>query len=407
MKKPDRRPVFALSLLLVAVATLALASRVYFVCCYFQGYKVGGLVEGLVPPELGGVSNFNSTLLRMASYHSWDAKLGHNIKEILRGVIGFKTWFRAFNIWRRFTNFPGVELQDPTSSGCTVLSPTINNPKFNRFCFDVRWNLDEWMRKMRFDDNIMLDLVKLVKRPLDAHIRGGAGLGSERKYESCAVVGNSGILSEKEYGELIDGHELVIRLNNAMIGGFQRSVGSKTGISFVNSHIMHLCTIKSESCECHPYGNDVPIVMYICHPYHLLDYTACNSTYKSPVLITDPSFDVLCARIVKYYSLKRFAEENPGRNLMEWDGVHHEPFFHYSSGMQAVMLAVGICDRVSLFGFGKSNTSRHHYHTNQTKELSLHDFAAEQDLFRDLVERPRSIPFVSEKFEFPRVTIYR
>ncbi|KAI4385437.1 hypothetical protein MLD38_003463 [Melastoma candidum] len=146
--------------------------------------------------------------------------------------------------------------------------------------------------------------------------------------------------------------------------------------------------------------------MYICQPAHLLDYTACNSAHSSPLLITDPRFDMLCARIVKYYSLKRFMEE-PGRNLSEWDQVHDEPEFHYSSGMQAVMLAVGICDRVSLFGFGKSGTSKHHYHTNQKSELSLHDYSAEYDLYHDLVERPHAIPFISDKFRFPPIAMYR
>nr|DAD48582.1 TPA_asm: hypothetical protein HUJ06_018519 [Nelumbo nucifera] len=223
---------------------------------------------------------------------------------------------------------------------------------------------------------------------------------------NCAlpVVGNSGILLKAEYGEFIDSHEFVIRLNNARIEGFQRNVGSKTSISFVNSNILHLCA-RRNGCFCHPYGEKVPVIMYICQPVHFLDYTLCNSSHKAPLLVTDLRFDVLCARIVKYYSMKSFLDET-GKSPEEWAPAHDGSLFHYSSGMQAVMLALGICDKVSMFGFGKSVQAKHHYHTNQKAELHLHDYEAEYAFYNDLIERPRVIPFLSDKFKVPPVAIY-
>ncbi|KAI9196139.1 hypothetical protein LWI28_021328 [Acer negundo] len=106
---------------------------------------------------------------------------------------------------------------------------------------------------------------------------------------------------------------------------------------------------------------------------HLL---ICNVSHKAPLLVTDPRFDMLCARIVKYYSLKRFVEET-GKSLDEWGSAHDGSMFHYSSGMQAMMLALGICDKVGIFGYGKSALAKHHYHTNQKAELCLHDYEAE------------------------------
>lgn len=147
------------------------------------------------------------------------------------------------------------------------------------------------------------------------------------------------------------------------------------------------------------------MIMYICQPLHFLDYTLCNSSHKSPLLVTDPRFDMLCARIVKYYSLKRFVEDLK-KPIEEWSGAHDGSMFHYSSGMQAVMLALGICDKVSIFGFGKSVSAKHHYHTTQKAELPLHDYEAEYDFYRDLVERPQVIPFIPSKFKVPPVVIY-
>ncbi|CAI8616222.1 unnamed protein product [Vicia faba] len=253
----------------------------------------------------------------------------------------------------------------------------------------------------------MTELTRSVKVPLDRFNKVGAVAfdSGDKKYSSCAVVGNSGILLNRNYGSLIDAHEFVIRLNNARVDNYENKVGKKTSISFVNSNILHLCARRT-GCFCHPYGANVPIVMYICQAVHFLDYTVCNASHKSPLLVTDPRFDVLCSRIVKYYSLKRFVEET-GKGLELWGSAHDGALFHYSSGMQAVMLALGVCDKVSLFGFGKSPSAKHHYHTNQKVELHLHDYEAEYAFYRDLVDGHKPIPFVSEKFKIPPVVMYQ
>ena len=47
---------------------------------------------------------------------------------------------------------------------------------------------------------------------------------------NICVVGNSKDLLDKELGKEIDSHEIVIRVNNFIIKGFEKSVGSKTTI---------------------------------------------------------------------------------------------------------------------------------------------------------------------------------
>jgi hypothetical protein len=77
--------------------------------------------------------------------------------------------------------------------------------------------------------------------------------------------------------------------------------------------------------------------------------------------------------------------------------------------MQAVMLALGICDNVNLFGFGKLNGTKHHYHTSQKSELHLHDYEAEYCFYRDLVNRRfECIPFLDKAgIEIPAVHIFQ
>ncbi|CAH2038588.1 unnamed protein product [Thlaspi arvense] len=279
---------------------------------------------------------------------------------------------------------------------------TLRSPQVYRYWSEFKRNLRLWARRKAYEPEIMLDLIRLVKDPIDS--AASLSLPSKR-YSSCAVVGNSGTLLSSQYGSLIDKHEIVIRLNNAKTQRFEKKVGSKTSISFINSNILHLCA-RRESCHCHPYGETVPIVMYICQPIHVLDYTVCKPSHRAPLVVTDPRFDVLCARIVKYYSIKNFLEEKRVKGFQDWSKDHEGSLFHYSSGMQAVMLAVGVCEKVSIFGFGKSNSTKHHYHTNQKAELKLHDYEAEYKLYRDLENNPRAIPFLPEAFKIPSVKVY-
>nr|CAB3485063.1 unnamed protein product [Digitaria exilis] len=260
-----------------------------------------------------------------------------------------------------------------------------------------------WLERQRFDPGVMSELVDLVKRPIDG--------GRPRPYASCAVVGNSGILLAREHGALIDGHDLVVRLNNAPAGEgrFARHVGAKTGLAFVNSNVLSRCAApRTGGCRyCHPYGERVPILTYMCNAAHFVEHAACSTGEGAPVIVTDPRLDVLCARIVKYYSLRRFARET-GRPATEWGTRHEEGMFHYSSGMQAVVAALGVCGKVSVFGFGKEPGARHHYHTLQRGELDLHDYEAEYEFYRDLEARPEAIPFLRDSgFRLPPVVVYR
>ncbi|CAG7868314.1 unnamed protein product [Brassica rapa] len=284
--------------------------------------------------------------------------------------------------------------------------PVTNLPsslQVSRYWSEFKRNLRIWTRtKKAYEPRIILDLIRLIKNPIESHRNG---VVSVSRYSSCAVVGNSGTLLNSQYGDVIDKHEIVIRLNNAKTQRFENKVGSKTSVSFINSNILHQCA-RRERCNCHPYGDSVPIVMYICQPIHLLDYTVCKPSHKAPLVITDPRFDVLCARIVKYYSVKKFLEEKRDEGFGDWSKGHEGSLFHYSSGMQAVMLAVGVCERVSVFGFGKSNLTKHHYHTNQKAELKLHDYEAEYRLYHDLENNPRAIPFLPKAFKIPSVKVY-
>lgn len=387
--KRSARPLFSI-VLVFAAASITLCLRIIVSGAGRDRFILSDTGATQKLPPL-----FNVTLLTFAAVDLADDSLRHDVEQLMDGDFqSVKT-----NRQRSFLSAGRYRL-DIGATSVRGTPTDLRSPEFRELWMEFRLHLRDWWRHHRFDPEVMLNMVDIF-RP--AEPTGNLAVG--RKYRSCAVVGNSGILLKTNLGKAIDSHEFVIRLNNARIGGFERFVGSKTSLSFINSNILHLCSRRG-GCFCHPYGETVPIMMYMSQPVHFLDYAFCNSSHKAPLLITNPQLDILCARIVKYYSVKRFLKET-GKALEAWSSSHGGREFHYSSGMQAIMLALGVCEKVSIFGFGKSSSAKHHYHTNQKAELSLHDYQAEYDLYEDLVNNPEAIPFVSDKFKFPRVVIHR
>ena len=62
----------------------------------------------------------------------------------------------------------------------------------------------------------------------------------------CAIVGNSSILLDQEYGKFIDEHDIVIRFNRAKTKNFEKYAGSKTNLRFCNSQIIG-CFLEENS----------------------------------------------------------------------------------------------------------------------------------------------------------------
>ncbi|XP_062207524.1 sialyltransferase-like protein 1 [Phragmites australis] len=350
------------------------------------------------PPLPLDLARLNATLLRLAAVDPSEASLRRDVDDLLEGRLPASS-ARA-RAWRRRDRLLLHPLHlhhrghHPDDGHDTLLHPL---PRQEQFHLDpaLRRALRSWHRLRRYDPAVLRSLPSLLSLP--------------GRIPSCAVVGNSGILLRANHGALIDSHDAVFRLNNARISGFAAHVGSKTNFSFINSNILHLCA-RRPGCFCHPYGEGVPILLYICQAAHFLDVAACNATSHSrhgaPISVTDARLDVLCARIVKYYSLRRFVAET-GHAAEEWDRAHDAAMFHYSSGMQAIMVAAGVCDRVNVFGFGKATDAKHHYHSNQKTELDLHDYEAEYAFYRDLAERPQVVPFLKDAgFAVPPVVFY-
>lgn len=67
-----------------------------------------------------------------------------------------------------------------------------------------------------------------------------------KKYASCAIVGNSGMLVYGKNGAEIDSHKMVMRFNGAPTKGLEDRVGSKTTFRLVNSKWTEFREFKEE-----------------------------------------------------------------------------------------------------------------------------------------------------------------
>ena len=77
--------------------------------------------------------------------------------------------------------------------------------------------------------NVTKDFLKLI--PEESPLK-------DRHFNTCAVVGNSGILLNSSCGQEIDSMDFVIRCNLPQIEGYEKDVGSKANLTTMNPSVI-------------------------------------------------------------------------------------------------------------------------------------------------------------------------
>jgi hypothetical protein len=142
----------------------------------------------------------------------------------------------------------------------------------------------------------------------------------------CAVVGASRNLLGSRYGGLIDGHDLVFRVNRAPTTEFQRDVGQKT-----THHVMWPTALGPDQADRRAVLLMNPVTL------HTEDIFGVITSLVEEDLPWEPSR----VRIIHPEFIKYLHE-----NWMDEQGRFP------STGLIALMLAVHVCDEVDVFGFG-------------------------------------------------------
>ncbi|CAL8265465.1 alpha-N-acetylgalactosaminide alpha-2,6-sialyltransferase 2 [Gadus morhua] len=193
----------------------------------------------------------------------------------------------------------------------------------------------------------------------------------------CAVVGNGGILRGSGQGRDIDDHDLVFRVNGAVIQGFERDVGTKTSFyGFTVNTMKHsLVLYHSDGFTRVPQGPDT---RYIFIPSNIRDYVMMASAIRREYVPTGVDFGDRPKTYFGNSSREHFRMLHPDfisyltEHFLKSHQLTDSKMRHLympSTGALMLFAALHTCDQVSAYGFITTNYaafSDHYYDSVMT-----------------------------------------
>ncbi|XP_078126070.1 alpha-N-acetylgalactosaminide alpha-2,6-sialyltransferase 2 [Sander vitreus] len=224
--------------------------------------------------------------------------------------------------------------------------------------------------------------------------------GSPDQCVRCAVVGNGGILRGSRQGRNIDSHDLVFRMNGAVIRGFEEDVGTRISFYGFTTNTMKnaLSLYRTLGFTRVPQG---PEIKYVFIPSNLRDYVMLAAAVQGRTVATGTDKG---DRPWKYFGHK------PPENFK----ILHPAFISYvthsflssplltdartrhlympSTGALMLLTALHTCDQVSAYGFITRNFASFsdHYYDSTMRPLRFfanHDLRMESRLWEELHRR--------------------
>ncbi|CAG6017218.1 unnamed protein product [Menidia menidia] len=211
-------------------------------------------------------------------------------------------------------------------------------------------------------------------------------LKREGSCRRCVVVGNGGVLYGSHLGSHIDQYDIIVRLNNAPVTGFERDAGSRTTIRLMypegaphsvneyrNTSMVALVAFKSLDL-------DWLTSVITKQPLNFWSKMWFWREVVDEIPLSPESFKILNPEIIHKtgQALQRYALKHG--NMVP------------TLGASAVVMALQVCDQVSLAGFGydmQQPAARLHYYEtirmDAMKAQVVHDVSAEKLFLRELV----------------------
>lgn len=285
-------------------------------------------------------------------------------------------------VWEVFYIVSELNLQTNKECGCEKCI-TEDHPWFmRRFQKHIsplltsNYSLSEeaynWWKKLQYGSGDMTTFKKVTEKVFEIFPAHPAVVepGPER-CRTCAVVGNSANLRRSHYGKLIDSHNHVFRINFGIIKNFEEDVGSRT-----THRVMY-----PESAT--HLDNSTHLVLF---PFKILDLQWLVSAFTTGTVRKS------------YTGLKQFIKAN--KKLVM---VVHPAFMKYvhetwlqktgrypSTGFMTVILALHLCDEVSVFGFGADSDGNWSHYWEQLRNKKLrtgpHPGSAEYAMIGELAK---------------------
>ncbi|XP_044297655.1 type 2 lactosamine alpha-2,3-sialyltransferase isoform X2 [Varanus komodoensis] len=207
--------------------------------------------------------------------------------------------------------------------------------------------------------------------------------------KKCVVVGNGGVLRNRSLGETIDSYDVIIRMNNGPVLGYEEDVGRRTTF-----RLFYPESVFSDPIHYDPNTTAVLVVFkphdlkwlwdllsgqHVIKTYAFWKKPAMQMIYKAnQIRILDPAITRRTAYDLLHLPTKFSQKERPK---------------HPTTGLIAITFAFNVCSEVHLAGFKynlENQNSSLHYYGNETMSLmtqnAYHDIAAEQKFLKELTD---------------------
>lgn len=232
----------------------------------------------------------------------------------------------------------------------------------------------------------LLGSEEMVSQALRALPHTGLPSGT-KTCRRCVVVGSGGILHGKNLGPHIDQYDIIIRMNNAPVHGFERDAGSRTTI-----RLMYPEGAPSMSQE---YKSTEVVALVVFKSLDLAWLTSVVTkdplSWWSKLWFWRDVIDSIPLQPENFRILNPEIMYRTGRVLQTYSGQQKKMV--PTLGISAVVLALQVCNEVSLAGFGYDlqhpGALLHYYESLRMDAMMtqvVHDISAETILLRELVK---------------------
>ncbi|XP_048061539.1 ST3 beta-galactoside alpha-2,3-sialyltransferase 7 [Megalobrama amblycephala] len=227
---------------------------------------------------------------------------------------------------------------------------------------------------------------EIVAQALKALPYTGVPTGPET-CRRCVVVGSGGILRGKNLGPHIDQYNIIIRVNDAPVFGFERDAGSRTTIRLIypegapsllqeyeNTEVVALVVFKSLDIAWLTSAVTKEPLSWWSKLWFWREVIDTIPLQPENVRILNPEIMYRTGQVLQTYA------ENQRKMVP-------------TLGITAVVLALQVCDEVSIAGFGydlqNPGALLHYYGSLRMDAMRaqvVHDVSAETILLRELVK---------------------
>lgn len=215
-------------------------------------------------------------------------------------------------------------------------------------------------------EDVLLRLLSITSYSLPESIQS-------LKCRRCVVVGNGHRLRNSSMGDTINTYDVVIRLNNAPVHGYEQDVGSKTTMRL----------FYPESAHFDPQAENNPDTLLVLVPFKPMDFQWMEAIlndkkrvrkgfWKQPPLIWDANPEQV--RILNPYYMEVTAAKLLSLPMKQPRKVKQKP----TTGLLAITLALHFCDLVHIAGFGYPDSANKKQTIHYYEQITLKSMAASE-----------------------------